>query len=54
MKSLHIICAKCGSAELIVRIERDLYSAGVDFVCQNCGENTSAEEIQEQLREENK
>jgi len=56
MKSLHIICAKCGSTDIKIIIEfAEGYQedSGVCFCCKDCGELTSAEELQERLLEEN-
>jgi len=53
MKSLHIICAKCGSARVrVVLNEPTEDDSGVSFSCRDCGELTGAEELQEQLAEE--
>jgi ribosomal protein L37E len=55
MKSVHIICAKCGSTDMKFKIERKLGEyCGVDLICNDCGERTSVEEINERLEEENK
>ena len=57
MKSLHVICAKCGDTDIKIVIRlADEYpvESGVTFRCNNCGEHTSAEELQEQLDIDNK
>jgi len=55
MKSVHIICAKCGSTDVKFAIERTLGEyCGVDLCCGDCGERTSVEEINEQLEEDKK
>lgn len=55
MKSLHIICAKCGSTDIKVRVDySDVEGSGVTFHCLDCATTTDADEIQEQLDVDNK
>lgn len=57
-KSLHIICAKCGSTDLKAESNREMMENGQDFydiqdvfsiTCGNCGEHTGQSDIVEQL-----
>lgn len=59
MRSAHIICGKCGSTNVYFRIEdpctiSEMEHCGVDLVCDNCGELTGIEELNEQLEEDRK
>jgi len=54
MKSIYLICAKCGSDHMRFRIEHlnlvDDESCGVDIICEECGELTSVEAHNEQQK----
>jgi len=52
MKSLHIICAKCGSEEIETLIRTpNTETCGVCFVCRDCSTMTWPEELQEYYKE---
>lgn len=57
MKSVYIICAKCGSDDVKFKIHEPNdhnIRAGVYLFCTECGELTSVEEINEQLEHKRK
>lgn len=52
MKSVHMICAKCGSDDMHFDIgdrefDGESYHSGVYIICKNCAESTSVEEHNE-------
>ena len=54
MKSIHLICAKCGSDEVVFKITKPTEEdCGVYTKCLNCGELDSVEHHNERQEERN-